>query len=162
MIIAVVSTVVVSCSSNVHANYHLFNAESDGFHLMSNVYDKGIHLTSYLKWSRTHGNSLIELNLFPNYVPSSFNYSRSQQFYRTISDNLCVRVFVVSVHTISMYFLCVRCLCEWKTTYRGTLQLLPLCDFLLTFSQHFNFFLPSLFLWYLLLLMLLLLLFLFS
>ena len=60
-----------------------------------------------------------EFNIRPNYIPSSFNFSQIQRFYRGISDNLCVPVFVVSVHTISVVILCVYCLCECCGGQRG-------------------------------------------
>ena len=49
-------------------------------------------------------------NLFPNYIPSLFNYSRIQRLDRGISDNLCVRAFVVSVQTFSC--VCAVCVSE--------------------------------------------------
>ena len=103
--------------------------------------------------------SVYTFHIFSNYIPSLFNYSRIQRLDRGISDDLCVLVFVVSVHTISMYFFCVRCLCvlclcEWSKSVLVdpyhlllpfTLHMTFYSEFW-TFSRFSTFFLPSLFL----------------
>ena len=50
-------------------------------------------------------NFVNSFNLFPNYIPSLFNYSRIQRLDRGISDNLCVQ------YTQFRCISCVWCVC---------------------------------------------------